>query len=85
MINPRYYSILIQWDDEDKIYIVSVPELPGCKTHGKTYDEATHNALEVIELWLATAQDFHFRSHTREYFSVRKIAPPDANSYFWQS
>ena len=52
MIDPRHYSMVIQWDDEDKIYIVSVPELSDCKTHGKTYDEAIQNALEVIELWL---------------------------------
>jgi predicted RNase H-like HicB family nuclease len=57
MIDPRHYSMVIQWDDEDKIYIVSVPELPGCKTHGKTYDEAIQNALEVIELWITTAQE----------------------------
>jgi predicted RNase H-like HicB family nuclease len=58
MIDPKRYSMNIQWDDEDKIYIVNVPELPGCKTHGKTYDEAIQNALEVIELWLTTAQEF---------------------------
>ena len=57
MIDPRHYSMVIQWDDEDKIYIVSVPELSGCKTHGKTYDEAIQNALEVIELWLSTARE----------------------------
>lgn len=57
MIDPKHYSMLIQWDDEDKIYIVSVPELSGCKTHGKTYDEAISNALEVIELWLDTARE----------------------------
>ena len=28
---------IIQWSEEDGVYIVSVPELPGCKTHGKTY------------------------------------------------
>lgn len=58
MSNPRHYSMIIQWDNDDEIYIVSVPELPGCKTHGKTYDEAMQNALEVIELWVSTAQEF---------------------------
>jgi predicted RNase H-like HicB family nuclease len=55
-MNPHHYSMLIQWDDEDEIYIISVPELPGAKTHGKTYDEAIKNALEVIELWIENAQ-----------------------------
>lgn len=54
-MNREHYSMLIQWDDEDKIYIISVPELPGAKTHGKTYEEAIKNALEVIELWIEAA------------------------------
>jgi predicted RNase H-like HicB family nuclease len=54
-MNPKHYSMFIQRDDEDKIYIVNVPELPGARTHGKTYEEAVKNALEVIELWLEVA------------------------------
>jgi len=56
-MNPEHYSLLIQWDDDDKIYVVSVPELQGARTHGKTYEEAIKNAHEVIELWLETAKD----------------------------
>jgi predicted RNase H-like HicB family nuclease len=56
-MKPEHYSLLIQWDDEDKIYVVTVPELPGARTHGHTYEEAIKNALEVIELWLETAKD----------------------------
>lgn len=56
-MNPEHYSLLIQWEEEDNIYVVTVPELSGCRTHGKTYDEAIKNALEVIELWLETAKD----------------------------
>jgi predicted RNase H-like HicB family nuclease len=55
-MNKLYYSMLIRWDDEDQIYIISVPELPGAKTHGKTYEEAIKNALEVIELWIENAK-----------------------------
>ncbi len=54
-MNPERYSMIIQWDERDKIYIVTVPELPGCKTHGKTYEEAIHNAHEAIELWIEDA------------------------------
>jgi predicted RNase H-like HicB family nuclease len=53
-MNPHHYSLLIQWDTEDNIYIVTVPELK-IKTHGKTYEEAIKNASEVIELWLEVA------------------------------
>ncbi len=40
MRSEQRYSMYIQWSDEDQVYIVTVPELPGCKTHGKTYVEA---------------------------------------------
>jgi len=56
-MKPQHYSLLIQWDDEDKIFVVSVLELSGARTHGKTYEEAIKNAHEVIELWLETAKD----------------------------
>jgi len=48
--------MVIQWDPRDNIYVVNVPELPGCRTHGKTYSEAIKNALEVIELWIDDAK-----------------------------
>jgi predicted RNase H-like HicB family nuclease len=50
MICP--YSMLIQWSDEDQVYIVSLPEFGSCKTHGSTYEEAAKNGREVLELLL---------------------------------
>ena len=55
-MNPNHYSMLIQWDPRDNIYVVTIPELAECRTHGNTYDEAIKNALEVIELWIEDAQ-----------------------------
>jgi predicted RNase H-like HicB family nuclease len=40
MESTAHYSMIIQWSDRDNTYIVTVPELPGCKTHGDTYEEA---------------------------------------------
>ncbi|MDP3741660.1 MAG: type II toxin-antitoxin system HicB family antitoxin [bacterium] len=31
---------------------VSFPELPGCVTFGRTFEEAQVKAAEVLELWL---------------------------------
>lgn len=45
------YTILIQWSDEDQCYVVSLPEFGRyAHTHGNTYEEALHNAKEVLEL-----------------------------------
>ena len=53
-MSSQHYSMNIQWDPEDNIYIVSIPELK-VRTHGKTYEEAVKNAQEVIELCLEVA------------------------------
>ena len=51
----RYY-MLIQWSDEDNAYIVTVPELPGCKTHGDTYEEAVRQGKDAIETWVEASE-----------------------------
>ena len=50
------YSMLIQWSDKDKIFVVTIPEFVGrvmmpC-TEGNTYEEAAQSGLEVIETFL---------------------------------
>lgn len=48
------YSMVIQWSNEDRVYITTLPEFGGCKTHGATYEEAAKNGLEVLELLVET-------------------------------
>jgi len=47
-----HYRYQIDWDNEDKIHIVSITELPGCMTHGKTFEEAMKMAQEAAESYL---------------------------------
>jgi predicted RNase H-like HicB family nuclease len=51
------YSILIQYDATDKIYIASVPELKGCMAHGKTREEAIKEVQEAMQLQLEVMHD----------------------------
>ena len=55
-VEPQQYSMLIEWSDEDDAYIVTVPELPGCMTHGATYAEAVRQGEAAIATWLSTAR-----------------------------
>jgi predicted RNase H-like HicB family nuclease len=50
------YSLTMVWDPDDRIFVVTVPELPGCKTHGATYEEAATNAREAIASWVGAAE-----------------------------
>ena len=51
------FKIIIE-QDEDGWYVVSVPALPGCISHGRTEEDARKNITEAIELHLtALARD----------------------------
>ena len=50
------YSPLVRWSDEDAAYVVTVPELPGCITHGATQAEAIRQAQDAIATWLEGAR-----------------------------
>ena len=50
------YEMIVYWDKADSIFIVEVPELPGCMAHGRTRAEAMRNAEMAVKLWLDTAR-----------------------------
>jgi len=50
------YEIIIYWSEEDGSFIAEVPELPGCISDGKTYEETLKHIQVVIDEWLETAQ-----------------------------
>ena len=49
------YSILIQYDNRDNVFVASIPELQGCTAHGSTQEEAICEIKTVLGLWLETA------------------------------
>lgn len=49
--------MLIYWSDEDKAFIVEVPELPGCMADGKNRQEALANAEKIVQEWMETARE----------------------------
>ncbi len=55
MLMSIKYEVIIYWSKEDDVFIVEVPELPGCMADGLTYEEAVTNAQRVIEEWVETA------------------------------
>lgn len=45
------YRVVIEVD-EDGMYVVSVPSLPGCISQGKTREEALRNIKDAIKGYL---------------------------------
>lgn len=50
------YAMRIDWDPDDRIFVATVPELPGCMTHGATRAEAARKGDQAIAAWLAAAR-----------------------------
>ena len=50
------FKVLIE-QDEDGIFVASVPAIPGCHAQGSTYEEVSRNIKEVIELCLEEAKE----------------------------
>ncbi|HZT78930.1 MAG TPA: type II toxin-antitoxin system HicB family antitoxin [Gemmataceae bacterium] len=47
--------MLIQWSEEDQLFVVSLPEFGKySQTHGRTYEEAAKNGQEVLGLLIET-------------------------------
>lgn len=49
-MNNYRYTIILQPDQEEGGYTVTVPALPGCITQGETVDEAVDMAKDAIRL-----------------------------------
>lgn len=53
-------------EDEDGGYVVTVPSLPGCVSHGRTVEDAQRNIQKAVKLHLAC-----IKAHS----SKQKISP----------
>lgn len=54
------YSIIIQWSEEDQLFLVTLPEFTDVMqpcTHGKDYQEALQNAQDLIESLIEIYQE----------------------------
>ncbi len=51
------YELIIYWSKEDQVFVVEVPELPGCAADGDSYRKAVENAEVVMREWIVTAKE----------------------------
>ena len=47
----RQFDVVIERDEEG-FYVASVPQVPGCHTQARSFDEITQRIREAIELSL---------------------------------
>ncbi len=51
------YTIVVEFSQDDNVYLVTVPAFPEVHTYGDTEDEAVANAKEAIELAVEMYQE----------------------------
>jgi predicted RNase H-like HicB family nuclease len=51
------YSVTIQYDEKEDIFVASVPELEGCMAHGSTQEQAIKEISIAMRLWLESAKE----------------------------
>lgn len=76
-VKELQFKVLIE-QDEDKIYVASVPELPGCYTQGRTLEEVRERIKEAIELVLEEEPDLkqeklHSPGKSPHFFGIEEI------------
>jgi predicted RNase H-like HicB family nuclease len=52
-----HYPTIIEWSQDDGLFVAFVPDLPGCFADGSTREDAARNAELVIQQWLVTARE----------------------------
>ena len=57
MYNPNHYPVIVYWSPDDSLYVVEVPDLPGCLADGTTQAAALANASVIIQEWLDFAHE----------------------------
>lgn len=67
----KEFTIVIE-QDEDGIYVASVPELEGCHTQAKNLDELRKRIKEAIQLYLEVESDL-VKEVPLEFVGVQKV------------
>jgi len=65
------FTVLIE-QDEDGIYVASVPELEGCHTQARTLDELRERIKEAIQLYLEVESDL-IKDVPLEFIGIQKV------------
>ena len=64
------FTILIE-QDEDGIFVASVPEIQGCHTQGKTIPQVLERIKEAIEVCLEAEPELF--SHHMKFVGIQKV------------
>ena len=65
----RNFTVLIE-QDEDGIYVATVPDIPGCYTQGKTVQQAMERIKEAIQVCLEADKE---EPHQMKFVGLQQV------------
>ena len=51
------YEIVLYWSNEDQLFVVEAPELPGCMAHRDDQEAALRNIKDAMQFWTDRARE----------------------------
>jgi len=73
-VTQRTFTAYVEYDPETKLYVGTVPALPGAHSQGATLDELQHNLEEVIALCLEEKAAAHEPIDEDRFVGIQQIA-----------
>lgn len=55
-MNTFRYQRITRWSPQDRCFLVTVPDLPGCMADGRTAASSNRAAEQVIAEWIDMAE-----------------------------
>jgi len=71
----REFTVVIE-QNEDRTYVTSLPELPGCQTQAETLDEVNIRIKEATEIYFEVKPKNKRQKAVAVILSLRSPHPP---------
>ncbi len=69
----KTFTAYIEWDPETKLYVGTIPSVPGAHTQGASLDELHNNLKEVLELCLEEVKEAGELTDLPQFFGLQQI------------
>lgn len=76
------YRVILE-QDEDGVFVASVPSISGCYTQGESFEDVMKNIKEVIGLHLKERKELTQRDDSKtEFVGIKNISFPNTYGTF---
>ena len=69
----KTFTAYIEWDKDTKLYVGSIPSVPGAHTQGESLDELRDNLKAVLELCLDELDESGELADFPEFVGLQQI------------